>query len=74
MVVKNSFLKSIHLSRGIASILVAWIHAVQFFPGEFDSVLFQEKSNIVFVGRENSRTCPCLKASWLVRHSIFQYG
>lgn len=25
-------------------------------------------------GREKSSTCPCLKASWLVRHSIFQYG
>ncbi|WP_199763579.1 acyltransferase family protein [Vibrio vulnificus] len=47
---ESHFLKSIHLARGIASVLVAWIHAVQFFPDGFDSELFDGKSSIVIVG------------------------
>ncbi|HFQ5220647.1 TPA: acyltransferase family protein [Vibrio vulnificus] len=47
---KSGFLKSIHLSRGIASVLVAWVPRCAVFSGGFESELFHGKSSIVIFG------------------------
>ncbi|KJY84160.1 hypothetical protein TW81_05010 [Vibrio galatheae] len=48
--VDSKRIETIQFIRGVASILVAWIHAIQFFPGHFSNDLFDESSNVVSIG------------------------